>query len=411
VSGTDTILDLAVVGAGPAGLAAAAAAGEHGLATAVFDEAPVAGGRLLGQLHPVPGGWWVGRAEAARLVAAVQDRPTVALRLGAGVYAADREEGGFRLYASDSPAPVRARHLLVATGATELPVPLPGWNLPGVITAGAAQTLANVWGVEVGRHAFVVGLSPLAFAVALELGAAGVPPAAIAPPAPGPALAHLGSPVAQWREALRLARLGPAWARPGAALLASPALRRALLPRLPRSGLPLLGSRLRLNVAVEAVVGREKAEGVRLRRLDGDGRPVGPPWVEAADAVLMAGGLRPVPDLLRALGARMTTVEELGGEVPVVDPDGATSVPGLYAAGNALGVEGAAVAMAQGRRAAVAVAARLGRADGRAQAEARAAVERARADAPFAFHAGVAEGHRRVAALWQELGGGDGHAV
>lgn len=401
-------VDLAVVGAGPAGLGAAVEAARLGLSVRVIDEYPCAGGRLLGQLHRRGGAWQVGRVRAAWLEAQARAAGEVALQLGTGVWALDREGEGdlpWRLFASDRSEPVRARAVVVATGAAEVPLPLPGWTLPGVLAVGAAQTLANVWGVAPGRRGLIVGLSPLAFAIAQELAWAGAAPAAIVPAVGGPGRSHVGDPEAQWQALLRLRAMAPWWARPGAALLAAGGPRRALMPRLPVGGIPLFGTRLRLNVAAEAILAERDGEGVaavRLRRLDGRGEPVGTAFVQAADCVLLAGGLRPIPDLIVGAGARTAVVAALGGEVAIVDADGETTAPGLFAAGNTLGVEGSAVAEAQGRRAGLAVAARLGRGvPAVCLAAARRAVARARAEAPFAFQPDVAGGHDEVAARWR----------
>lgn len=401
-------VDLAVIGAGPAGLGAAAEAAGAGLSVRVMDEYPVAGGRLLGQLHRQGGRWHVGRERAAQLAAEAAATGRVAVDLGTSVWGLDRagsEAAPWRVHRAGRGEPLLARVVVVATGASEVPIPLPGWTLPGVLSVGAAQTLANGWGVSPGRRGLVVGLSPLAFAIAQELAWAGAAPAAVVPAVGGLGRSHIGGPEAQWRALLRLRAMAPWWARPAAALLAQPEARRALMPRLPQSGIALFGSRLRLNVAVEAILGHEDegVSGVRLRRLDGRGEALGAPLVEPVDYVLLAGGLRPVPDMVVAAGGRTAVEAGLGGEVALVDADGETTMPGLFAAGNTLGVEGAAVAEAQGRRAGLAAAARLGRAvAGERLAAARRAVEAARTGAPFAFQPGVAAAHVRVAGLWAE---------
>jgi sarcosine oxidase subunit alpha len=397
----DPVWDVAVVGAGPAGLAAAGVTASRGLTTVVLDEYPLPGGRLLGQLTPTRRGLWVGREQAQLLAQEVKAHAPGSLWMSTSVYAVHREGELWRLWVSGKEGPILARYVVVATGSTEVPLPLPGWTMPGVLTAGAAQTLANVWGISPGRRGLLIGLSPLAFAVALELTWAGVALAGVVPAAPGPTRIHVGS----WDDAvagaLRLAHLGPSWARLGATLLALPAARRYMASRLPARGIPLLGTRLRLSVVAEAIVGDDQVQGVRLRRVDPHGMPRGKAWVEPVDFVLLAGGLRPMADLVAAAGARCVLVEELGGEVPLVDPDGATTAPQLFAAGNVLGVEGAAVAAAQGRRAGMAISWREGKASRAEVEEAREHVRQARAQAPFAFYPHIQQGHAKVAAMWQ----------
>jgi sarcosine oxidase subunit alpha len=397
--------DVAVVGAGPAGLRAAARLGAAGLHVVVLDEYPVPGGRLLGQRYRTGSGWFVGRAEAARLTAAATRAGSVTLNCGATVYSLVRDGRGFRLDVAGPVAGVRAAACLVATGATEIPVPLPGWTLPGVLAVGAAQVLANVWGVKPGETGIVVGASPLGFAIAQELGWLGVSLRGIVMPRPHPTTAHLGEIPTQWARLAEWRQAAPWWARPGARLLAAPTWQRRLVPRWPTAGVRVAETRLRLAVAAVAVEGERRVEGIRLTRLDGAGHPVGPTWVEPVDFVALAGGLRPIPDLVTAVGAETLRLEGLGGVVPLCGRDGATTVPGLYVAGNTTGVEGAIVAEAQGYLAALGLLSYLGGPEAVEEAEwhqAVAAEERARRTAPLAFHPGVAAARQEMARRWQE---------
>lgn len=397
----ERLCDVAVIGAGPAGLSAAVQLGEAGLQVKVLDEYPVPGGRLLGQSHRLHGRWFVGRQVANGLVAQAV-HAGAELRCNTSVWGLRQANGIWRVDASGGET-VFARACLTATGATEVPVPTPGWHLPGVIGVGAAQVLANVWGVAPGRRGVVVGTSPLAFAIAQELRWAGVELTGIVMPPAYAGTAHLGDVPAQWSRLGALSGLAPAWARPGARLMRHPAWQRRLVPLFPVAGLPVAGTRLRLGVAAESILGEHEVEGIRLRRLGGDGQPVGESFDERVDFVCLAGGLRPVPDLLAATCAEMVSLRGLGGEVPVVAPDFATTAPGLFAAGNAVGVEGAAVAMAQGRLAALGVLRWL-RGEGAvappALDRARAAVQEARTAAPIEFQPGVDEAWRTMEQLW-----------
>ena len=386
--------DAAVVGAGPAGLCAAATLTSRGHGVLLVDEAPVPGGRLRAQRHRMGLAVWDGAQEARRLVDRIAGGAN--WRLGTPVHAiAEAGGGGFSVdLARDQ---VLARTVLIATGATEVPLPVPGWTLPGVLAVGAAQTLWRGWHIVPGSRGVIVGTNPLGFAVAQELADAGLESLDVVMPPGGLATAHLGSVAAQWDRLWALAAGAPLWARPVAERLKGwPGWRRAAMRFFPPSGIPVAGARLQLRRQALALEGGNRVEAVVLQRLDAVGEPVGPPWRKAVDFVLLAGGLRPLGELLGQVGATMGHYEGLGGDVPLVTSRLATSRPGIFSAGSTLGIESARVAMAQGRLAGLGMAAEMG--DVPADDEwrrARAAVEAARRQVPFAFHPGLAAGRRR----------------
>lgn len=399
-------VDALIVGAGPAGLKAAAELGQLGFRVLVVDEYPEPGGRLLGQSSPPGGARWDGR-QVARQLTQQAEKAAARLCLGTPVYNLERGPDGFRARLGPASAAVAARTVLVATGATELPIPLPGWTLPGVLTVGGGQVLWSVYGVAPGRRGYIVGTGALSFAVAQELAAGGVQVAGIVLAPPGPERAHLGSVASQWDQLVAQRAGAPPWIRIGAAWLASSRRRRLSLAALPFGGVPAFGTRLRLGAAAVAIDGGQAVEAVTLRRMTAEGRLYGPVCQEPADFVLLSGGLRPLADLISAAGATMMVEGALGGAVPVLDPGGQTSVPGLFAAGSATGVEGAAVAMAQGALAGLAMARRLGApVDDHRLTEARIAVGQVRSSARFSFRTGIEAARARVEAAWP--GGGDG---
>ncbi|MDU5951034.1 MAG: NAD(P)/FAD-dependent oxidoreductase, partial [Paenibacillus macerans] len=135
------LFDLLIVGAGPAGLSAAAEAAGHGLGVVVLDEFPEPGGRMLGQFHEEKGHWWVGRREAEQLLEKCAALG-VEIRCGISVYGMARQDD--RWVVRTTGGALAAANVLLATGAAEIPRPCPGWTLPGVMSIGAAQVLANV---------------------------------------------------------------------------------------------------------------------------------------------------------------------------------------------------------------------------------------------------------------------------
>lgn len=180
--------DLVIVGAGPAGLTAAVTAADHGLSVLVVDEQRRPGGQIFRQPPPefqepvrVPGAYRWGRA----LLRDCEQRTDISWRFSTtayGVLRDDDDPDGLRLalYRAEGPELVRARRLLVATGAYDLPVAFPGWTLPGVLTAGGVQTLLKSQRLLAARRLVLAGSHPLLLLVADQLRAAGAEIAEVA---------------------------------------------------------------------------------------------------------------------------------------------------------------------------------------------------------------------------------------
>lgn len=396
--------DAVVVGAGPAGLGAALELSQRGFRTFVADEYPVAGGRLLGQRYQVGRRHWNGREVAQGLLEEVSRHPAAILHTRTTVYEVVQESDGFRVRTHPH-GDVSARTVLVATGASERPVPVPGWTLPGVLTVGGGQVMAVVHKVLPGRRGMIVGTGPLSFAISAELSEAGVAWMGMAMAPPVPATRHLGSTASQWRALAALRSMAPPLLRPAVRLMGHDSGRRAILPFYPRRGVQVSGAQLFLTEAVTRIFGEASVQAVELRRLRPDGTLTRRRRVVPVDFVLLAGGLAPITELLYPLGAAMTDEAGLGGTVPLLGPDGETTVPGVYVAGNAGGVESGPVALQQGRVTGLAMAKALDP----ASEEIRAALARARENlvqerdhAPFEFVPGARDARERVIAQWHE---------
>ncbi|MFE2869691.1 FAD-dependent oxidoreductase [Embleya sp. NPDC059259] len=329
--------DLVVVGAGPAGLTAAVTAARFGLRVAVLD----AGSRAGGQYHRHRAGRPPAWPPLARL-------HTVEHLAEHRVWAVERTADGFAVHAvagerDGGPVTVTGRNLLLATGAYDRQLPFPGWDLPGVLTAGGAQALIKGNGVAPGRRAVVAGTGPFLLPVAVALADAGVKVSAVleaSRPTPRAAALAPHSParvVEAGRYALALARR-----------------------RIP----------YRTGRAVIAAHGDDTGlTSVTVARLDADWRPrPGTSTEVACDTLAVGFGFTPQLELAGQLGCATTP----DGFV-AVDARQATDLPGLSAAGESTGIGGVHLAEVEGELAGYAIA---GRTPPRALLRRRAALTR-----------------------------------
>ncbi len=325
VAGSERAVDVLVVGGGPGGLAAAEAAATCGARTVLLDERAGPGGQYFkaqGESH----GWELDR----------QHRRGDALRAGARVAGVEvlgdaLVWGGFGIdeiaaVVGDVPVVFRARQVIVAPGAHERAVPMPGWTLPGAMTVGAVQGLVRSHRVSPGKRVVLAGNGPLLLQVACELLAGGASVAAVVEAAAEPRVG---------RVAMGLAAAGP--------FLAAAGLRH--LRRLRAAGVPVLW----LSRAV---------------RWDGAGLVAATPEGERrieADVCALNFGFVPETGLARALGAAHVVSRRYPGVLETVrDEAGRTSVEGLFVVGDGGGLGGAVAALAQGRLAGLSAARALG---------------------------------------------------
>src|SRR5690625_6181017 len=169
-----------IIGAGPAGLTAAVTCTEQGLEVLVIDEYLIAGGRLLGQLYEQPhGSWWNGIQESERLNQQAMDLG-VTFHLNTSVSNLEKIDNKWVVYTERET--FYTAHLLLATGAAESPVPVPGWTLPGVMSVGAAQVMTNVHRVKPGKKGVIIGINVLSAAIAMQLKLADVDVASLTLP-------------------------------------------------------------------------------------------------------------------------------------------------------------------------------------------------------------------------------------
>lgn len=327
--------DLAVIGAGPAGLAAALAAADAGLRVALVDAAGQVGGQYYRHLPPSfnatrPGALHHGWDHFTALRDGVAEHPLIDHRAGHRVWTITP---GFTVHAGvgereQHPAEVRARRLVIAAGAYDRSLPFPGWDLPGVLTAGGAPALLKGDLVVAGKRIVVAGSGPFLLPVAAGLAAA-------------------GAEVAGVYEANRPdRRLIPAALHP-AKLLEGAGYAAALLRHR---------ISYRTGHAVIAAHGELAVEAVNVARLDRGWNPVpGTERTVACDVLAAGYGFTPQVELPLQLGCA-TRVDADGSLVVEVDAAQRTSVPGVYAAGETTGVGGAPLALIEGELAGIAAA-------------------------------------------------------
>jgi thioredoxin reductase len=331
--------DVLVVGGGPAGLAAAASAAEAGADVLLLDERAKLGGQYFKQpsaafdTAALDAQYRRGRELIERVLAA-----GVAVESGTQVWAATGPEQLFALSETRALL-VRPRRLVIASGAYERAVPLPGWTLPGFMTTGAAQTLLRAYQVLPGRRVLLSGNGPLNVQVGAELVRAGATVVALCDTAPRP-----------------LPGRAAAFARMGAA---SPQLllRGARYIRILRAArVPLLYTH-----AVVAAEGDGRVERATVARLDDGGVPTaGTERTFEVDAVCSGFGFLPSNELARTLGVAHRFDGSLRQLVAVRSPPGRTSVDGVWVVGDGGGTGGAPAAEAAGALAGIDVARSLG---------------------------------------------------
>ena len=331
--------DLLVIGAGPGGLTAAALAAEAGAAVVLVDERPAPGGQFFKQ--PVPSAQLPESLAGDRQFE--RGRALIERARNSGV----RMLAGTEVWGAFAPAEfgvvddrgswmMRPKRTVVATGAYERGLPVPGWTLSGVMTTGAAQTLLRSYGVLAGKRVLVAGNGPLNLQVALEMQRAGATVVALVESARRPGLASVA-------DATRLMLATPKLALDGLGYLAG--LHRAGVPVLYRRVLKSIAAGGDGLIAALVPVGDEGGAAERSFRVD---------------TVCVGYGFQPSNEVLRCLGCRHDHDERRGHLVTVRDANCETTVTGVYAVGDCCGLGGAPAALEEALIATTAVIGSLG---------------------------------------------------
>jgi thioredoxin reductase/bacterioferritin-associated ferredoxin len=333
-----TSVDLLIAGAGPAGMAAAIQARQHGLDVLVIDEQPAPGGQIWRAIETVaatPRGVILGKTYRA-------GEPLAnAFRNSGAVYLPRTQmwqiEPGFRVFITrDRQASIiDTKSIILATGAQERPAPFPGWTLPGVLTIGAGQILLKSSGQIPRKPVWIAGSGPLPLLYMAQLLNAG-----------GRIAGYLDTtPPGQWRAAVR--HLPRALAATGDLLKGL-----AWLATLRKKGVHIV-----TQIAEIEAIGTDRVEQVRYRTCNGKERTV------PAEVLMVHEGVVPSIYAPMAMGCAMTWSADQDCYVPTVDAWGETSEANAFVAGDGAGISGAAAAVLRGEISALRVAVKLGRLD------------------------------------------------
>lgn len=313
--------DVVVIGAGPAGMAAAIEAARAGLSVTVLDEQPRPGGQIWRAIETTDArrgailgpDYLVGRGIVDAFRASGAN-----YRPGALVWNISRDRT-VDYSQSGCSHRIAAGRIVVATGALERPSPVPGWTLPGVSTAGALQILLKSSGVVPDR-AVIAGSGPLIWLIAAQMVAAGVAPRAVVETTP------LGRSLAALRH-------------PGAVLRGGNYLLKGmlLLAKVRLAGVPVFSHARDL-----VIEGRDAVSAIRFN-CHGKSRRI------ETDSVALHQGVVPNQQVSRLLRcAHFWDASQMCFR-PKLDANYESSVEGVYIVGDGAGISGARSALLQGR--------------------------------------------------------------
>jgi len=317
--------DLVIIGGGPSGLCAAKMAAEAGVDSIIIDRNPKLGGQLIKQTHMFFGSEkqfaktrgidiatkiFTDTRVYSDLIEIWEDATVV------GLY----PDKVITILKQEKYIKIKAKAIIVATGASEKVLAFENNDLPGIYGAGAVQTLMNVYGVKPGNKIVMVGSGNIGLIVSYQLMQAGVKVISVIEASP---------------------KIG------GYKVHAS---------KLRRFGVDIITS-----CTIKKAIGTEAVEKIITVKLDEKWEEI--PGAEeeiAVDAVCIAVGLTPLTGLLSMIGCKMKYVSELGGLVPITN-NHETSVENVFVCGDASGIEEASSAIVEGYLAGLMASKKLGK--------------------------------------------------
>lgn len=317
--------ELIIIGAGPSGLAAASESRNYGVDVLLLDENQKPGGQLFKQIHKFFGSQEHGAGIRGMdlgsflLEKAYNKGANIKLNtIVMGLF-----DGTCAMICDNKNQCLGYKKLLIATGATENALSFPGCTLPGVMGAGAAQTLMNIHRVLPGKKILVIGSGNVGLIISYQLVQSGAQVVAVVEAMP---------------------KIG------GYGVHAS---------KLRRMGIQVLTSHTIIKAG-----GLGRVQYAYLSQIDEKGKIVpGTMKKIEVDTICIAVGLSPLAELAWIAGCNFEYIPTLGGYLPWHDENMQTSVKDVYVAGDIAGVREASVALEEGRLAGIAIAESLGKID------------------------------------------------
>ncbi|OQY99895.1 MAG: hypothetical protein B6D41_00550 [Chloroflexi bacterium UTCFX4] len=332
--------EIAVIGAGPAGIAAAVTAANAGARVLLLDENPRPGGQYYKQppssfhANDVASSLSENIQHGRELIAGLNN-PKITVCANTLVWNITAD-GILDLYAPEGATRVQAKRIILASGAYERVVPFAGWTLPGVMTVGAAQLMLKGQGLLVGQKILLCGTGPLLQLAAVQLLDAGADIAA---------LVELHSRTEFFGGGLKL--FGQ-WGKIGQGM--------AQQKKLLDAGVPM-----KYGCVVTRAVGETETRGAVIVKVDGNGRPIaGSEETIAADTICMNYGFVPATELARLAGCEQFFDTHFDAFATKTNDDLETTARGIFAAGEVRGIGGVEVALLEGKIAGAAAARQFG---------------------------------------------------
>jgi len=308
--------ELVIIGGGPAGLCAAIEARKKGVDVLLIDENSRPGGQLFKQIHRFFGskehmagirGFVIGE----KLLKEVEN-------LGVEVFLDSIVYGIFKdkiigIIKNGKKEIIKCKEIIISTGAIENPLSFPGWTLPGVMGAGACQTMINIHRVLPGKKVLMIGSGNVGLIVSYQLLQAGAEVCGVVEMMPkiGGYLVHAG--------------------------------------KIKRFGVPIY-----LSTTILEVEGKNEVESATICPVDGNFNPIYKKKKKLdVDLICVAVGLSPLNELFYQTGCLFTYKPFLGGTVALHNENMETTVSGIYIAGDSSGVEEASTAMEEGKLAGI----------------------------------------------------------
>jgi thioredoxin reductase/bacterioferritin-associated ferredoxin len=337
------ITDLIVIGAGPAGIQAAVTAAFYGIEVTLMDSCSLPGGQYYKQIpkefndeghksqHP-----------KANFLFSELEKSSIQFYSNTsvwGIFHNPKSKLWQVAYLRDNhSSQIEAPHIIIATGAYDRSIAFPGWDLPGVMTAGAAQIMIKNQGILPGKKVLLSGSGPLQLATAANLADAGAQVVAVLEFGTGllrKGISHLPAIWGQWGRMQE----GFGYAR-----------------SLIKSKVPY-----KLGWSVIRANGDHKVEEVVIAKIDEKGFPIKESFqTHEIDALIVGFGLTPSTEFFRLINCKMKYSNAEGIYLPERNEYCETSLPGIYAIGDCAGIGGAALAMLEAKIAANRIASELG---------------------------------------------------